>query len=51
MFMVLPINQITFGLTAIYTIATVAAYKHALMGEPAATVGDFFVFYLGLRHL
>ena len=38
--------QISFGLTAIYTISLVSAYKEALAGAPPAVASDYFVFYV-----
>ena len=43
--LLVPINQISFGLSAIYTISLVSAYKEALLDAPAS-VGDYFVFYV-----
>ena len=42
--MLVPINQITFGLNAIYQISTVGAYMQALFNAPPPTASDYFVF-------
>ena len=41
--LVVPLNQITMGLSAIYSVAQVGAYKTSLFGLPPPTAADFFV--------
>jgi len=41
--LVVPINQISMGLSSIYMISIVGAYMEALAGAPPPTVLDYFV--------
>ena len=42
--LLIPVNQISFGLSAVYSVATVGAYNSALVNAPPLTPADYFVF-------